>query len=341
MHSIPTRRELVKEAARNPNSSELKATQHEAQTHAWSFCPLSSRPLVDPVVSDCAGILYNKDAILEYLLPNDDNAGREEKDEVLKGRVKSLKDVVEVKFQTEGKNWVCPVTGKELGAKTRSVYLVPCGHALSEVAVKEVGESSCSVCGETIEPGDIVPVLSMKDTDKEILRERAERLKVEGRSHSGKKVKKDKKDKKAAKKEREEEVARILKDDSLGDAEKLKLIAEVNERRKEKDEKKPEDSTKKRKAISELDQAPQLVKAVEVLPSSRSGTSTPVDGGIKNAATASLTAKVLAEQEEKNKRRRLGLNNNLKSLFSNKSTEPSKNNSGDFMTRGYSVPTRK
>ena len=58
--------------------------------------------------------------------------------------------------------------------------------------------------------------------------------------------------------------------------------------------------------------------------------------GIRNAGTASLTAKVLAEEEERNKRRKTGTNNNLKSLFSsgNGFAEKSK----DFMTRGYSIP---
>lgn len=65
-----------------------------------------------------------------------------------------------------------------------------------------------------------------------------------------------------------------------------------------------------------------------------SGTATPT-GGIKNAATASLTAKVLANEQEKSKRRKLETNDNLKSLFS---SGKSKNKDGDFMTRGFSIP---
>ena len=57
--------------------------------------------------------------------------------------------------------------------------------------------------------------------------------------------------------------------------------------------------------------------------------------GIKNAATALLTAKVLAEEEDKAKRRKLGSNNNLKSLFSSNQT---RQKDGDFMTRGFSIP---
>lgn len=60
------------------------------------------------------------------------------------------------------------------------------------------------------------------------------------------------------------------------------------------------------------------------------------ESSIKNADTASLTAKVLAEQEERNKRRKMGANDNVKSLFSNKNGMDEKHL--DFMTRGFSIP---
>ena len=65
-----------------------------------------------------------------------------------------------------------------------------------------------------------------------------------------------------------------------------------------------------------------------------SGTATPI-GGIKNAATASLTARVLADEQERAKRMKVETNENLKSLFS---SGKSKNKDGDFMTRGFSIP---
>ena len=78
--------------------------------------------------------------------------------------------------------------------------------------------------------------------------------------------------------------------------------------------------------------------SISSTPQSGSGTHTPV-GGIKNATTASLTAKVLEEQELRNKRRRLETNDNLKTLFSSKDSEQAKKGVDDFMTRGYSIPT--
>lgn len=150
--SIPTRRELVKEAARNPSTSQLKETQREQLEHLWSQCPLSHKKLAVPIVSDSGGNLYNKDAILEYLLPGDDNGtigSNEDREAVLKGRVKSLRDVVQLKFETDdsdekpSQKWICPVTRKALGPSVKAVYLVPCGHVFSEEAVREVKPEGC------------------------------------------------------------------------------------------------------------------------------------------------------------------------------------------------------
>lgn len=58
-------------------------------------------------------------------------------------------------------------------------------------------------------------------------------------------------------------------------------------------------------------------------------------GAIKNAATASLTAKVLEEGKQKQKRRKLEGNDNLKSLFSEHGAA---RKDGDFMTRGFLIP---
>ena len=61
------------------------------------------------------------------------------------------------------------------------------------------------------------------------------------------------------------------------------------------------------------------------------------DHGIKNSATASLTRKVMEEQEARNKRRKLGQNENVKSLFNTSNNKPSAGNSADYMTRGFSI----
>ena len=97
--------------------------------------------------------------------------------------------------------------------------------------------------------------------------------------------------------------------------------------------KKAQGTGKKRKKTATVAEA---TVAEEPIKSSPKKSEKP-ESNIKNADTASLTAKVLAEQEERNKRRKLGANDNVKSLFSNKNGMDEKHL--DFMTRGFSIPT--
>lgn len=257
-------------------------------------------------------MLYNKDAILEQLLPKDPDTPAsviKEKDNVLQGRVKGLRDIVEVKFtiskEDKEERKICPITSKELGPKTKSVYLVPCGHAFSEVAIREVAGETCVECNEAYRPEDVIFILPVAKEDISKLTARASKLKEAGLTHSLKKAPGSKKRKKNAE---AEATSTTTNDPSSVPKAKSKLI---------------ENATT----------------------GSRSGTGTPTSNGpsngIKNAATASLTAKVLDEQEERNKRRKLGLNDNLKSLFSSGGYSAQTHKSGDFMTRGFSIPKKK
>ncbi|KAL1301840.1 hypothetical protein AAFC00_006025 [Neodothiora populina] len=307
--SIPTRRELVKEAARNPTTTELKATQLESQAHNWTHDPLNHQPLAKPVVSDSNGRLYNKDSILEFLLPSEEDgadegarARREEKERVIRGAVRSLKDVVEVRFEVDedetkrldvGQSWKCPITSSRLGPATKAVYLVPCGHAFSAAAIKEVALSTtaptkggnCSVCDVEYAQNDVIPVLPVKEEDIARLLLRAKTLREEGLTHSLKKAARDK-------------------------------------------------SSKKRKArAAHVDSASATPAAITINPEADIA---PSATNIRNSSTASLTAKVMAEQEA-NKKRRLG-NSNLNALFSSRDPTQPSGRSGDFMTRGFDIP---
>jgi hypothetical protein len=303
--SIPTRRELVKNAARNPNTTELKATQHEAQTHAWTHCPLSNRPLVEPIVSDSAGTLYNKDAILEFLLPQDESAPAtlaKEKEAVLDGRVKGLRDVVDVRFtisrEAKDEKKVCPITSKELGPSTRAVYLVPCGHAFAEAAIRELAAEMCTECNEPYASENIIPILPLAQEDVARLAARAAKLRASGLTHSLKKAPGGKKRKKNA------------------ESEAAPAEAKANGEEKKQDAK------------------PRAEEGTPPVTQARNGVA--ASSGIKNAATASLTSRVLGEQEERNKRRKLEMNDNLKTLFSKSKYDAQ----GDFMTRGFSIPKK-
>ena len=203
--SIPTRRELVKEAARNPTTTEIKQSQNEQQEYGWTTDPITRKPLSPPIVSDSNGKLYNKESIIEYLLPSDDAATTTKADAeaVLQGAVKSLKDVVEIKFEVDTnaakdiKNpWKCSVTGDRLGPGEKAVYHVPCGHAFSATAIKEVSGERCVTCDQEYAANDIIPILPTAPTDIARLALRVKTLKEKGLAHSLKKAAKESKKRK-------------------------------------------------------------------------------------------------------------------------------------------------
>ena len=113
---------------------------------------MSNQPLSSPVVSDSLGKLYNKDAILESLISSSSDSAEQKAED---DRIGSLRDVVEVLFSSEedtertsgrqlpSSKWLCPITNKTLGPGVKAVYLVPCGHAFSESAVKEISGDVC------------------------------------------------------------------------------------------------------------------------------------------------------------------------------------------------------
>ncbi|KIW66514.1 hypothetical protein PV04_05842 [Phialophora macrospora] len=307
--SIPTRRELVKEAARNPTATELKDKQKEQLAHRWSTCPISLKPLIKPVVSDYSGDLYNKDAVIQFLLPAEaSSVDKEECEKFVQGRIKSLKDVVEVLFETEhdektrSERWICPVTSKALGPSVKAVYLVPCGHAFSHEAIKEMkSEGKCVQCATPYEERDVIPILPSTEKDKAAVVERIETLRSLGLTHSLKKASGSKKRK------------------ANGDS-KIGTAADGLDLQDTK-------ANGENKAV-----AGNISRSA----TPQSSTSTPKpSSGIKNAATASLTARVLEEEEARKRRRRE--NENISSLYKKKSDDKVMSK-GDFMTRGYSIP---
>ncbi|KAJ9499670.1 Replication termination factor 2 [Exophiala xenobiotica] len=307
--SIPTRRELVKEAARNPTASELKDKQKEHLAHRWSQCPVSHRPLAKPVVADYSGDLYNKDAIIEFLLPAEaSSVDKQEYEKFIQGRIKGLKDVVEVQFEVEHDaqkktdKWICPVTSKELGPNVKAVYLVPCGHAFSQEAIKEMkSEGKCVQCATPYEERDVVPILPSTEKEKAFVMERMDTLKSLGLTHSLKKASGSKK----------------RKANGEGKIEPSTGLSEDTKENKTNGESKP------------------VAANISRTGTPQSGTSTPRSAsGIKNTATAGLTARVLAEEEARKKRRRE--NENISSLYTKSDGQGGRGR--DFMTRGFTIP---
>ncbi|KAJ7231458.1 Rtf2 RING-finger-domain-containing protein [Mycena haematopus] len=91
-----------------------RANQNRAR---WNFCALSKRRLQEPVVSCALGKLYNKDAVIEFLLDRDAYGDGEN----ICGHIRSLKRP----------QFVCPLTLKEMNGTMPFVYLRPCGCVFS------------------------------------------------------------------------------------------------------------------------------------------------------------------------------------------------------------------
>jgi len=260
--------------------------------------------------------------VLQFLLMGDEAEGISSKadcEEVLKGRVKGLRDVVEVKFELDNEGgkprnemegrkeerWICPVTHKTFGSNVKAVYLVPCGHAFSEEAIREMKTEKCLQCNEGYLPENIIPILPTKESEKERLISRMQSLNDRGLTHSLKK--------------------------SSGSSKKRKKNGGNTETSASED-------TGLVSRQSSSTPTPSLIPRSST-PQSTSISRTATPTGIKNAATAILTARVLEEENQRNKRRKhMGTNETLRSLFiSDSKRENGKD--ADFMTRGFSIPS--
>ncbi|KAJ1310774.1 hypothetical protein OPQ81_009295 [Rhizoctonia solani] len=141
--SIPDRRDLVRTKAKAE-----QADKNNLILAAWFFCALSKRPLQEPIVSCVLGKLYNKDAMIEFLLDRSAYGDGEE----ICGHVKSLKDVKQLKLtpnpatsQQSDKPkpaFICPLTLKEMTGSLPFVYLAPCGCVFSQAGLKAVAKSA-------------------------------------------------------------------------------------------------------------------------------------------------------------------------------------------------------
>jgi hypothetical protein len=278
--SIPKRRELVKSAARAPTVSELKATALENLTHAWAYDPLTSEPLdMENVVSDWRGRLYNYESVLRGLMPSgDDNEataptlahGESPELSFTSTGIRSLRDVIKLKIKRY----------EPSASKGQEVWACP-------VSLKELGPATKAVylvpCGHVFADAaikliqeDICPECSEKFEARDII----PILPTENvdLNHL---------------------TERISSLKASGLTHSLKKEKGNGKKKRKAEEADGDGKSKSEKAGGSHREQGSAVKAT-----SKSNASTRVSG-INNAMTASLTARVLAEQEERNKRRKL------------------------------------
>ncbi|GLD64101.1 protein RTF2 homolog, partial [Lates japonicus] len=196
--TIPKRHELVK----GPKKVE-KVDKNAELAAKWKYCALSQEKLRRPIVSCDLGRLYNKDAIIEYLL--DKFADRPNAEAVT--HIRGIKDIKELNL-TDNPEWegerrnakgdryedihcgmfICPVVGLEMNGKHRFCYLQTCGCVFSDRALKEVKTEICHKCGDPFKDEDIV-VLNGTKEEVEKLREKMEERRAKAKTKKSKKNK--------------------------------------------------------------------------------------------------------------------------------------------------------
>jgi hypothetical protein len=161
----------------------------DARACRTGACALTGETLSQDVVACELGALYNKAAMLEFLLARQGrftSVGKEAtyryanlksggRDEATR-HLKSSRDFMDVKLTraSEGDGmFECPIRGIKAGGKTRVDFVAmrPCGCVLSAAAAKLGGET-CAVCAAatTGKPQPILP------EDEETIRELREKL---------------------------------------------------------------------------------------------------------------------------------------------------------------------
>ncbi|XP_064821585.1 replication termination factor 2-like isoform X1 [Oncorhynchus masou masou] len=195
--TIPKRHELVK----GPKKIE-KVDKNAELAARWKYCALSTEKLRRPIVACGLGRLYNKDAVIEYLL--DKSADRPNSE--VASHLRGIKDIKELNLtdnpawegerrNTKGDRYedmhcamfICPVVGLEMNGKHRFCFLQTCGCVFSDRALKEVKTEICHKCGDPFKDENLV-VLNGTKEEVEKLREKME----EKRAKAAKKPKKNK-----------------------------------------------------------------------------------------------------------------------------------------------------
>lgn len=161
----------------------------------WNYCTLSQEVLRRPIVACELGRLYNKDAIIEFLL----DKSAEKALGKAASHIKSIKNVTELKLSdnpawegdkgnTKGDKhddlqrarFICPVVGLEMNGRHRFCFLRCCGCVFSERALKEIKAEVCHTCGAAFQEDDVI-VLNGSKEDVEGLKKRMEERRLKAK----------------------------------------------------------------------------------------------------------------------------------------------------------------
>ncbi|RWS15819.1 hypothetical protein B4U79_01836 [Dinothrombium tinctorium] len=163
--TIPKRDELVK------TRKKAEEKDKSADTIAkWKYCALSSTPLREPIVACELGLLYNKEAVIQYLLDKDSYSNK------VCAHIRGLRDVITLNLtkkanykeksaekggeyvDVQDSEYICPVVGLEMNGKYKFYFFRKCGCVISERALKEVKSDVCHKCGVEVDMEDVIVI---------------------------------------------------------------------------------------------------------------------------------------------------------------------------------------
>lgn len=189
--SIPKRKEIVKSKQRDETVD--KQTDLASK---WHFCALSALPLTKPIVSCPLGRLYNKDAIIHYLLDLKGPINKPSTSQIvtpaIASHIKSLKDIRELRLKEKPEadligqkvvggtekfraKYICPISGLDFNGRYKFFYSIKCGCVISEKALREVPDDNlCIVCSLPYDSKDDLVIINGNQYEVEDLMKRLE-----------------------------------------------------------------------------------------------------------------------------------------------------------------------
>lgn len=188
--TIPKRNEIVK------NKRKDEARDKDADLLAkWQYCSLSGLKLEKPIVACKVGKLYNKTEVIKHLLERSaankskssgGSSSKLEDDPIY--WIRNMSDIRELKLKEKDSTkaatgssstradqqsleFVCPISGLEVGGKYKFYYLFTCGCVFSERALRQVpNEKQCILCYKTYDPENDLIVINGDTEETSVLR---------------------------------------------------------------------------------------------------------------------------------------------------------------------------
>lgn len=206
--TIPKRNEIVKS-----KQSVQNRDKNADRSAKYQFCALSGLKLKKPIVSCQLGRLYNKDAIIEYLLDRSiqkhpstsaaSTSAQQSQPKSNASHIRSLKDVKTLNLKDSDNfdktkqasssteqikaQFTCPISGLDFNGKYKFYFLFSCGCVFSERALKELSnDKQCILCSKSYDPDyDLILI----NGDEEEVEKLKELLLARKRQHRSSKIK--------------------------------------------------------------------------------------------------------------------------------------------------------